>query len=113
MTEKEERFNTAHLNLKAAGKARQRSAFLPAGKYYEETLSLLGDGVWEDHHRLAMELHSSAATCYCMCGQGERSFELAEVVVKHATNVSDRAEAQHTQLQVLLQDRSRSMLYAS
>jgi predicted ATPase len=100
---REEKYELISLNRRAAEKASERSAFLPAAVYNEAAITLCGESLWTDSPDLAMELHDAAATCYIKCGTCVRSFELAQEMVRHALSPQSRLRGQSIQLDALEQ----------
>jgi predicted ATPase/class 3 adenylate cyclase len=75
----------AELNLRAARKAKQASAFKPAFEYLQTGIELLPEGSWKTHYALTRDLYTEAAETAYLNGD----FEL---MGQHIDNVLENAE---------------------
>ena len=91
--EEEENLNTqlARLNLCAAEKAKENSAFVSAAKYALYGICSLPENAWEDHFPLALDLYSVGAEAEGTQGNTEVMERYSRQIVGHEkASVSDK-----------------------
>ncbi|MEZ5429381.1 MAG: sigma 54-interacting transcriptional regulator [Pyrinomonadaceae bacterium] len=91
MTDREELFELARLNLEAGRRAKSSSAFEAARGYLETGAGLLGDEHWETDYELAFELNLETAVCEYLCGNFDGAERMLEVLLPKARTNLDRA----------------------
>jgi len=65
LSDREEKYNVAKLNLSAGRKARLASAFSASIIYLKQAISLLGENLWQEHYHLTLDLHDELiGACY-------------------------------------------------
>lgn len=68
VTDCDERFRLAQLNLTAGKRSSSMSAFLPASLYFKTGIKLLADNDWERRRETCLDLHNSAAEMLYILG---------------------------------------------
>jgi len=86
---KVERENLAKLNLRAAVKARESSAFEPAFSYVRTGIKLLGDTNWESQYKLSIDLYTEAAEIAFLCNQFMAMDGYIELVLGNAKELEE------------------------
>lgn len=102
LTTWDERERLARLNLTAAGRARDASAFAAAYTYYKLGVDLVGDDGWARDYPLTLALSRGAAEAACMINDTASMERIAAVVLTRARSTLDRVKIQ----QVLIQART-------
>ncbi len=74
------------LNLRAANKAKTSAAFGPAFNYLTAGMALLETDCWESQYELALGLHETAAEIAYLNGDFDKTYRLADTVIKKAIN---------------------------
>jgi predicted ATPase/GAF domain-containing protein len=83
----------ARLNVAAGKKAKDATAYAAAADYFKAGITALGDGeTWDQEHDLTFALHIGLAECASLNGRFEEAEALFDVLLKHATSISERAE---------------------
>jgi len=84
----------AGLNLLAAEKAIQLTAFAPASLYLrkgrEALLRIGGEGAWSDHYELALNIFREGADVEFCLENFQTGDELSQVVLRRARNIPDK-----------------------
>ena len=99
-----ERVALAKLNLAAARRASDATAYSAALSYIDVAQGLLGDVSWETNYDLTIELFRRRATLEYLNGNFDRCSEIVAITLKHARTDLEKAEvyftriAQHTLL---------------
>ncbi|MFG6100285.1 AAA family ATPase [Leptothoe sp. ISB3NOV94-8A] len=83
----------AELNLKAAQKSKDATAYDAAHTYLDVGLDCLPDNCWNNHYSLTLALHQAQAEVEYLLGNFDISRQLLEIVLTQAQTVMDRAEA--------------------
>ncbi|MDY7228105.1 trifunctional serine/threonine-protein kinase/ATP-binding protein/sensor histidine kinase [Hyalangium rubrum] len=81
VTEEEERYEVARLNLLAGRKAMASAAFEPALRYFSMGLSLLPEAAWDQRHALCRELHLEAMEAEYLNAHTQQGDALSELVL--------------------------------
>lgn len=85
-----EKHMLALLNLEAANKAIERSAFCPAIKHVRHGLDVMPPtNPWGLHYELTLELHNLLAEMEYCIGHHDTSRKLIDAVLASAKNLSD------------------------
>ncbi len=90
----------AQLNLEAARKAKEATAYAAASQYLHNALDLyeqyqLWETVWEHHYQHASELHTQGASIEYLNGQFSQAQQIIHNAVKHLKTPLEKAEALH------------------
>ncbi|WP_426612522.1 AAA family ATPase [Bradyrhizobium sp. McL0616] len=99
-----ERTALADLNLAAARRASDATAYAAALSYIEIAQGLLGEDAWETNYDLTIELFRRRATLEYLNSNFDRCSEIVAITLKHARTDLEKAEvyftriAQHTLL---------------
>ena len=95
----EQRERLARLNLAAARRARDASAFAAALNYFRVGAELTADEGWARDYALTFALHLGAAESACLINEGPTTDRLAAAALARARGALDRVKVQ----QVLIQ----------
>lgn len=98
VTDPEQRYELAHLNLMAGKKALDATAYEPATRYLTVGLGLLEAACWQTHYNLALELYTEATVAAFLTADFEQAALLAEVVLREAKTIRDKVKVYETQI---------------
>ena len=91
VTKADERLQLAGMNLQAAQKAKNSTAYASASSYLKTGIGLLPDDCWENHYELTYSLYKEAMECeYLNLNFGEAQ-KIFDIVVKNAKSNIDKA----------------------
>ncbi|MEG4634554.1 AAA family ATPase [Microcoleus sp. AR_TQ3_B6] len=99
ITEQEEKYKLAQLNLIAARKAKAASAYEAAVMQLRVGLKLLAENSWQSNYDLTLALYVEAVEAEYLTTNYERSAALAEVVLQQASTLLDRVKVYELQIQ--------------
>ncbi len=85
-----ERLRLAKLNLVAATRARNSTAYDLAMRACRSVIELLGWDAWGENYPLAFEAHSKLAECQSLMADFEGAFNTIEAALPHTRGVADR-----------------------
>ena len=85
-----ERLRPAKLNLMAATRARNSTAYDLAMRACRSVIELLGWDAWGENYALAFEAHSKLAECQALMADFEGAFNTIEAALPHTRGVADR-----------------------
>lgn len=86
-----ERLRIAELNLRAAEKMRNATAYESAASYYAAAIEFLGAQGWKTDRRLAIKLHSKLVEVLFLEGQLEAARHRIETTLEHTDAIAERA----------------------
>ena len=95
----EKRFGLAQLNLTAGKKAKASAAFRPSLNYLSTGIGLLTEKSWAENYSLTFDLYSEAAECAFFCMDFEHMQRLADISLRHAKTVLDKAKIYSLKMQ--------------
>lgn len=101
ISDDEERLELSSLNLRAAYKARERSAFACAAHYARCGIAYLGETKWETNQALAMKLEILAAEAAFSSGDMEACLAAAEQAIENGVDVLQKIPAYILRVKVL------------
>jgi predicted ATPase len=90
--ERNEKLESARLNLKAGLKARDSAAFSAAAKYFDAGMVMLDDESWKTDYYLALQLYSQAADMESLLGNFEKTDRLFGIVTGNARTAEDMVD---------------------
>jgi len=99
ITEQEEKYKLAQLNLMAARKAKAASAYEAAVMQLRVGLKLLAENSWQSNYDLTLALYVEAVEAEYLTTNYERSATLAEVVLQQANTLLERVKVYELQIQ--------------
>ena len=99
ITEQEEKYKLAQLNLMAARKAKAASAYEAAVMQLRVGLKLLAENSWQSNYDLTIALYVEAVEAEYLTTNYERSAALAEVVLQQASTLLERVKVYELQIQ--------------
>jgi len=99
ITDQEEKYKLAQLNLMAARKAKAASAYEAAVMQLRVGLKLLAENSWESNYDLTLALYVEAVEAEYLTTNYERSATLAEVVLQQASTLLERVKVYELQIQ--------------
>jgi predicted ATPase/signal transduction histidine kinase len=99
ITEQEEKYKLAELNLIAARKAKAASAYEAAVMQLRVGLKLLAENCWQSNYDLTLALYVEAVEVEYLTTNYERSATLAEVVLQQASTLLERVKVYELQIQ--------------
>jgi predicted ATPase len=85
-----ERLRLARLNLQAATRARNSTAYDLAMRTCRSVIELLGWDAWGDNYPLAFEAHSKLAECQALMADFEGAFATIDAAMPYTRGVADR-----------------------
>jgi PAS domain S-box-containing protein len=88
------------LNVLAGAKAKSSAAYASARAYYARAVALLAHDAWSAHYGTALDLHLALAECECLIGSYDKSAELLDVTLSHASAAIDRARVHALRLRL-------------
>ncbi|HEY9667057.1 MAG TPA: AAA family ATPase [Coleofasciculaceae cyanobacterium] len=100
VTEPQERFQIAELNLKAGQKAKAAIAYRAAVKYLNIGLTLLAEESWETQYELTLDLYEEIIEAEYINTNYEGAEKLAEIILDKAKNTLDRVKAYELKIQL-------------
>ena len=89
---KNERLYLAQLNLQAAIKAKNSSAWQPALHYLKTGISLLPDTIWQENEHLAYKLYRENMDCHFCDGRSEEGDNLYKELMAKPISESEKIE---------------------
>ena len=101
ITDKKEIQELIQVNLKAAKKAKQSLAYLPAINYLETAIKLLGENSWKTHHEQTFELYSLLADCLFLKAQKEEADEIFNLLLEKSESRLEKIKIYSTQILLL------------
>ena len=99
VTEAQERERLASLNLEAARKATDATAYAAALNYTRAAQGLLGEDGWQQNHALTLDAWRQRATLEYLSGNFERSSEIVATTLEHARTPLEKAEVYFTRIE--------------
>jgi predicted ATPase/signal transduction histidine kinase len=99
ITEQEEKYKLAQLNLMAARKAKAASAYEAAVMQLRVGLKLLPENSWQTNYDLTLALYVEAVEAEYLTTNYERSATVAEVVLQQASTLLERVKVYELQIQ--------------
>ncbi len=87
-----ERIELARINLEAARKARESTAYQAALLYFEAAMERLPADLWETHHSLALDLHRERAEVESLNGSFDKAEALIRLALERARTTLEKAE---------------------
>lgn len=92
ITEEDEKVELAKLNLEAAKKAKDATAYVAASQYLNVGMEGLPETFWERHYELALELYKQRALVEYLNGHFEQSEKYIYITLEQAKSVLEKAE---------------------
>jgi len=99
ITEQEEKYQLAQLNLIAGRKAKAATAYEAAVMQLRVSLELLAENCWKSNYDLTLALYVEAVEAEYLTTNYERSATLAEVVLQQANTLLERVKVYELQIQ--------------
>jgi predicted ATPase/signal transduction histidine kinase/serine/threonine protein kinase len=99
LSEQEEKYNLAHLNLIAGRKAKAALAYEAAATQLRVGLKLLAENSWQTNYNLTLSLYVEAVEAEYLNTNYERSATLAEAVLQQANTLLERVKVYELQIQ--------------
>ena len=90
--DKEEQMELAILNLEAARKAKEATAYFAAREYLTASMDGLNEDIWNADYDLAMALHKERAEVEYLNGHFEQSEEFINLTLKRTRSDLEKAE---------------------
>lgn len=92
-----ERLQVAELNYIAGRRAQTSMAYVAAGKYLENGISLLSEQSWTKDYPLTFGLNMTLAEVYAVLDEETLLHKVIEVLLSHVSNTEDRLDARTCQ----------------
>lgn len=89
-----ERLRLAKLNLQAASRARNSTAYDLAVRASRGTIELLGWDAWTEHFAMALEAHMILAECLTLIADFEGAFRAIDAALPHVRSPADTGRLQ-------------------
>ncbi|NQE32474.1 trifunctional serine/threonine-protein kinase/ATP-binding protein/sensor histidine kinase [Microcoleus asticus] len=99
ITDREEKYKLAQLNLIAGRKAKAASAYEAAVMQLRVGLKLLAENSWQSNYDLTLALYVEAVEAEYLNTNYEKSATLAEVVLQQASTLLERVKVYELQIQ--------------
>ncbi len=99
VTDAQERQRLASLNLDAARKATDATAYAAALSYARAAQALLGDDGWKTSYPLTLNAWRQRASLEYLSGNFERSSEIVATTLEHARTKLEKAEVYFTRIE--------------
>ncbi|HLO49731.1 MAG TPA: AAA family ATPase [Kamptonema sp.] len=99
ITDREEKYKLAQLNLIAGRKAKAASAYEAAVTQLRVGLKLLAENSWQSNYDLTLALYVEAVEAEYLNTNYEKSAILAEIVLQQATTLLERVKVYELQIQ--------------
>jgi predicted ATPase/class 3 adenylate cyclase/tRNA A-37 threonylcarbamoyl transferase component Bud32 len=99
VTDPQERQRLASLNLEAARKATDATAYAAALNYARAAQGLLGDEGWQQSYTLTLNAWRKRASLEYLSGNFERSSEIVATTLEHARTRLEKAEVYFTRIE--------------
>ncbi|MFH0976869.1 MAG: AAA family ATPase [Spirochaetota bacterium] len=91
LEDRRERIEVAKLNLEAAKKAKESTAYASAVKYLRAGRTLLHDNSWSDEYNLTYSVYKELAECEYLCGNFNEAEGLFNILLEKVNDNIDRA----------------------
>ncbi|MDT9188576.1 MAG: AAA family ATPase [Limnospira sp. PMC 894.15] len=101
ITDTQERETLAQLNLSAAQKARNSTAYVAARNLVETGLELLADDCWESQYQLALNMYVTATETAYLNADFDTMETLSSLVQKSSKNILDKVKIYEIQINAL------------
>ncbi len=92
IVEEQEQMELAILNLEAARKAKEATAYFAAKEYLTASMEGLSEDIWNADYNLALALHKERADVEYLNGNFEESEEFINITLEKAHSVLEKAE---------------------
>ncbi len=92
ITDAQEKFEVALLNLRAAQKAKSAAAYKSALQYLNTAEELLDKNIWQTHYEIAYTLYKEKGECYFLIGDFQQSIVFIAMALDNAQSVMDKVE---------------------
>ncbi|MCD8486423.1 MAG: AAA family ATPase [Desertifilum sp.] len=99
ITQLTEREELAQLNLVAAQKAKNSTAYQTAREYVNTGLLLLGTQHWQQYYEITLLFHNLGAELTMLCGNFTAMEEWVETIIKSSHSLLDRIQAYRIKIQ--------------
>ena len=101
--DEEERLELSSLNLRAAYKAKERSAFACAAQYAHYGAAYLGESKWDAHRALSLKLENLAAEMALSSGDNESCLDATQEAIQNGQTLDEKTPAYFLQIKGLTQ----------
>ena len=91
-----ERINLINLNLAAAAKAKESTAYAAAVSYLSVGIELLAEASWETEYNLSYSLYSEQMECQYLNRNLAKAEKLFDIIISRALTKRDKAKAYNT-----------------
>ncbi|HMK49535.1 MAG TPA: AAA family ATPase [Thermodesulfovibrionales bacterium] len=98
ITDQDERYELARLNLLAGQKAKNSSAYHTADIHFRQGIRLLSPDAWEKEYDLALALHQEGGEVGYLLGDYESAERLLDQVLSKATSLMDKVKVYESKL---------------
>lgn len=100
ISDDQERYRLAALNLQAGRRAKSSSAYSSAVSYLSAAAQLLPSDCWEREYQLTYDIYSEYAECACVVAQFSAVEDLCAAILGHATTAIEKCAAHCTRIQM-------------
>ncbi|MDT9184046.1 AAA family ATPase [Limnospira sp. PMC 289.06] len=101
ITDTKERETLAQINLSAAKKARNSTAYVAARNFVETGLELLAADCWQSQYKLTLNIYVSATEVAYLNADFERMEKLSTIVLKSAKYILDKVKIYEIKINAL------------
>ncbi|WP_242540536.1 trifunctional serine/threonine-protein kinase/ATP-binding protein/sensor histidine kinase [Trinickia mobilis] len=100
LTDGNEKFQVATINLRAGRKAKGSAAYASASAYLAAGMALLGENGWAGHHKLMFSLWLESAECEFLTGNLGKAEQLIGELLQHGESKIDLAAVYHLKVEL-------------
>jgi diguanylate cyclase (GGDEF)-like protein len=93
VTKADEKLQLAEMNLKAAQRAKNSTAYASASSYLKTGIGLLPDDCWENHYELTYSMYRETMECEYLTLNFDEAERIFSIVIKNATSIIDKANS--------------------
>ena len=91
-TTEEARHNLIKLNLRAAIKAKDSNAYVPALNYLEHGIQFLTEACWQNNYLISLNFYKEKAEAAHLAGRFEAAHQACDFILQHEIEDVDRAQ---------------------
>ena len=91
-SQEKERQTLINLNLKAAIKAKETNAYVPALNYLEHGIQFLSEDCWQKNYQIALNFYKEKAEAAHLAGRFEAAHQACDFILEHEIEDLDRAQ---------------------
>lgn len=102
VTDQQEKYKHAGLNLMAGKKAKASTAYVSAAVFFVAGISLLASDSWESYYELTYELHANLAESTFLRGEPEEAKQMCDRILGFARSKQDLVRIYLLKIEILI-----------